>query len=237
MNTDPNKTPDNKPDESLAQRSARLEAEAEAMAKKDFAADEDMMAPTQEPSFSEELDAAEGDMRSMQDELDQAKEQLMRALAETENTRRRSVKEREDAGKYAISKFSKDLLDVADNLRRALEAIPGDLKSVDPRIEGIVGGIEATERELLKSFDKNGIEKMEPLDQPFDPNFHEVMFEAPMPGKPAGTIMQVVEFGYTLNGRLLRPAKVGVTKAEDGGTPPPSQNGTPDGTPHIDTEV
>jgi molecular chaperone GrpE len=149
----------------------------------------------------------------LQDELDKSKDQLLRTMAEMENLRKRSQREREDAAKFAITSFAKDLLDVADTFRRALEAIPSDLKS-DERIKPLIEGIEATEQNLLKSFERNGIKKIEPGEEPFNPNFHEVMFEAVVPGKAAGQIIQVIEAGYILNDRLLRPARVGVSKGD-----------------------
>ncbi len=160
----------------------------------------------------------------LQEQLDKTKDQLVRALAEAENTRKRAQKDREDASKFAVSSFARDLISVADNLRRALDAAP---EETDDATTGLINGIEATERELLKSFEKNGIQKTIPIDQPFDPNFHEVMFEAPFPEKINGTIIQVLEPGYILNGRILRPARVGVAKNPEGGTPdtPPSEPG------------
>lgn len=157
-------------------------------------------------------------IKALETALAQGNDQLLRTVAEMENLRKRSVKEREDASKFAISNFAKDLLDVADNFRRALDAIPVDLRS-DDRIRSIVEGIEATERTLLKAFEKNGIRKLEPMDEPFNANFHEVMFEAPVAGKAAGTIIQLIEVGYVLNDRLLRPARVGVAKGDGGAAP------------------
>lgn len=145
--------------------------------------------------------------------LAEAQDKMMRALAEAENTRRRAKTEREDASKFAVSSFAKDMLEFSNNFGRALAAIPEEVKT-DPKISAITDGISAMERDLLKVFERHGIQKMEPLDQPFNPNFHEVMFEAPMPGKPGGTVIQVIEAGYTLNGRLLRAAKVGIAKSE-----------------------
>ena len=115
-----------------------------------------------------------------------------------------------------------------------MEAVPTDLLDSEPRLKNLVEGIEATERTLLKTFEKHGIQKIEPLDEPFDPNFHEVMFESPAPGKPAGVVMQVMEPGYTLHDRLIRPARVGVTK-DDGSAPAGGEDPTPGG--HIDTEA
>ncbi len=159
--------------------------------------------------------ALEEKVRGLEAALLQSNDQLLRTVAEMENLRKRSVREREDAGKYAVSSFARDLLDVADNFRRALDAIPAELRG-DEKIKPLVEGIEATERTLLKTFEKNGIKKIEPLDEAFNPNFHEVMFEAPVPGKAPGTIMQVIEVGYMINDRLLRAAKVGITKIVPG---------------------
>ena len=156
--------------------------------------------------------------------LEQMRDQMMRALAEAENTRRRAAREREDVRKYALSAFSRDLLSVADNLRRALESVPAEMSSSEPRISALLTGIEATERELIKTLEKNGVRKLNPLGETFDPNFHEVMFETPIPGKPGGTVIQVVETGYILHDRLLRPARVGISRAVDqpaGDGPPP----------------
>lgn len=153
---------------------------------------------------------------NLQQELTEARDRMMRALADAENTRKRAVKDREDAGKYAVSSFARDLLDFGDNFKRALEAMPEDTPPA------ITEGLNAMEHELISTFDRHGIKKIEPLDEMFDANFHEVLFEMPA-DKPAGTIMQVIDAGYVLNGRLLRAAKVGIAKAspaEDGPTDP-----------------
>lgn len=150
-------------------------------------------------------------------EVARLKDHILRALADADNTRKRAVKEREDATKFAITGFARDMLEIADNFRRAIDSVPDEVKNGnDPLVTNILAGIDAIERGLLKTFEKHGIRKIEPMGQIFDPNFHEVMFEAPMPGKPAGTIIQLLEPGYTLNDRLLRPARVGVAKAEPG---------------------
>lgn len=149
--------------------------------------------------------------------LAEAHDKMMRALAEAENTRRRAKQEREDASKFAVSSFAKDLLEFSDNFHRALDAIPADLQN-DERIASIITGLQAMDAALLKTFERHGIQKVEPLDQPFNPNFHEVMFETPVPGKAGGTVIQVVEAGYTLNGRLLRAAKVGIAKSDASGS-------------------
>ncbi len=245
MTSDADKNPQG--EETLAERSARLEAEAHNLAARQ-AANEAAASYESEPETEEEIadalydsESADGEetynaaqsailIKSLQGEVDQLKDQTARALAEAENIRRRSVKEREDASKFAVSGFAKDLLEVADNFARALDAMPTDLIENEPRLKNLVDGIESTQRAMLKTFEKHGIQKIEPLDQPFDANFHEVMFEAAVPGKPAGIIMQVMEAGYILNGRLLRPARVGVTKDDGTGQNPPAGG-------HIDTSA
>ncbi len=170
----------------------------------------------------------------LEEELAKTKDQMMRSVAESENGRKRALKEREDASKFAVSSFSRDLLSVADNLRRALDSVPDELAEQHPQIKNLLDGIEATERELLHGFSKHGIQKTEPLNERFDPNFHEVMFEAPMPDKQAGTIIQVIEAGYTLNGRILRPARVGIAKNDTSQQEPT----TPESSGHIiDTQA
>lgn len=145
------------------------------------------------------------------------RDQLLRALADAENTRRRAARDKEDTAKFAVSGFARDLLDTADNLRRALEAVPEDAKSGDPALATLVEGVEATERQMLTVFAKHGLVKIEPLGEPFDPNYHQAMFEVPDSGYAPGTVAHVMQPGYVLNGRLIRPAMVGVAKGE----PPP----------------
>lgn len=181
----------------------------------------------------EQIEPTENQVRIqlLEEQLDRTKDQMIRALADAENSRKRAHKEREDASRFAISGFARDLLSVADNLRRALEALPNDMLNELPQIKNLADGIEATERELLRCFEKNGIVKTEPLDEKFDPNFHEVMFEAPMPDKKSGTIIQVIEPGYVISDRILRPARVGVSKGVENPSSPPDSGHS------IDTEV
>lgn len=174
----------------------------------------DPLAPTEMEQPTEQAPvSAEAQIHALQEELLQAKDRTMRALADAENTRKRAIKDREDAGKFAIAGFARDLLGFSDNFKRAIEAIPDDIKQSDPRMENIIEGVEAMSRELGSVFERHGIRKIEPMDEMFDPNYHEVMFEAPMPDKKAGIIIQVVEPGYVISDRLLRAAKVGIAKA------------------------
>lgn len=147
-----------------------------------------------------------------QAEVNKLKDQLLRTMAELENYRKRAEREREDMAKFAITGFARDLLTVSDNLRRALESVPVDHEKPEELLKNLLEGVEITEKELLTAFKKHGIEKIEPLDQPFDHHLHQAMFEVEDPDKPAGTIVHVLQPGYSLNGRLLRPAMVGVGK-------------------------
>ncbi len=168
---------------------------------------------TQEAEQAAEETALSDKIALLETSLAQGHDQMMRLAADMENLRKRAQREREDAGKYAVSSFARDLLDVADTFGRALQSIPEDLRA-DERIAPLVTGIEATSRALMNCFEKYGIKKLEPMDEPFDPNFHEVMFETPIPGKQGGIIIQLIEPGYLLHDRLLRPARVGVSKAD-----------------------
>ena len=161
------------------------------------------------------LDEALQQIATLDKELAESKDKMLRALAEAENTRRRAERERQDMAKFSVAGFAKDLLSVSDNLRRALDAVTEEDLAKNEQLKAIYEGVAATERELLRVFDSKHIKKIEPMDQKFDPNFHEVMFEAPVPGKISGTIFQIIEPGYMIHERLLRPARVGVVKNLD----------------------
>jgi molecular chaperone GrpE len=147
-----------------------------------------------------------------QAEVQILKDQLLRTMAELENYRKRAEREREEMAKFAITNFARDLLSVSDNLRRALESVPTDHKNPEDLLKTLLEGVEITEKELLTVFKKQGMEKIEPLGQAFDHHLHQAMFEVEDKDKPAGTIVHVLQPGYSLNGRLLRPAMVGVAK-------------------------
>jgi len=144
-------------------------------------------------------------------ELAETKDRLLRALAETENVRRRTERERTDAARYGGANLAKELLNVADNLRRALDAMPEEQAS-DERMKQLLQGVAATERELLAAFERGGIRRIDPLGERFDHNLHQAMFEVESSGQPPGTIVQVLQPGYVMHDRLLRPALVGVAK-------------------------
>lgn len=154
------------------------------------------------------------------------REKLLRALADTENMRRRTEREVADARSYAVTNFARDMLTVADNVRRALESLPPDARdSADGALVALIDGIELTERDLLKTLDRHGVKRLDPLGQKFDPNFHQAMFEVPNPDVPNGAVVQVVQSGYAIAGRVLRPALVGVAKGGQKSAASPEPNG------------
>ena len=163
------------------------------------------------------------------------KDELLRALAETENVRRRGQRERADLQKYAAGPVVKDLLSVADNLARALESVEAEGLSDDGPLKSLVEGVQMTQRELAQAFERHAIREIEALGQKLDPHVHEAMFEVPDPNQPNGTVVQVVQPGYRLHDRLLRPARVGVAK----GGPAAAPNGgdQPEPGRHLDTEA
>jgi molecular chaperone GrpE len=168
------------------------------------------------PSSSEMAPpTVEVDVAALETELADTKDRLLRALAETENVRRRAQREREEASKYAVAGFAKELLSVADNLRRALDSLP-EAEARDERTRSLLAGVEATERELLRIFEHQGIRRIDPKNERFDHNLHEAVFEAERPEHSAGTIIEVLQPGYLLHDRLLRPAMVGVAKQAPG---------------------
>ncbi|HEV2300749.1 MAG TPA: nucleotide exchange factor GrpE [Stellaceae bacterium] len=144
-------------------------------------------------------------------ELAEMKDRLLRALAETENVRRRAAREREDTRKYALSGFAKDLLSAVDNLRRALDSLPQS-EVRDEKVRGLLEGVAATERELLGVFERHGIRRIDPKGERFDHNLHQAIFETETSDTPAGTVVEVLQPGYVIHDRLLRPAMVGVAK-------------------------
>jgi molecular chaperone GrpE len=141
------------------------------------------------------------------------KDKLLRTLAEMENLRRRTERELSDIRTYAVTNFARDMLTVADNIRRALENVPAEAREhAEGALKGVIEGIELTERDLLKTLDRHGVKRLEPEGQKFDPHMHQAMFEVPNADVPAGTVVQVVQTGYAIGERVLRPALVGVAK-------------------------
>lgn len=177
--------------------------------------------PAQAPS-APAAPAPEARAAELEAEVNRLRDQALRALADAENTRRRAQREIEDNNRYAVANLARDLLPVADNLRRALDSVTAADRGGDQRLEGICAGVELTERELLAVFERFAIKRVDPLGQPFDHNFHQAMFEIETAEYPPGTVAHVLQPGYVIHGRLLRPAMVGVAKAQAGSTPPKS---------------
>jgi len=141
------------------------------------------------------------------------KDRVLRALADVENMRRRSEREAADARTYAVTAFARDLLSVTDNFARALESLPAETRAAaDGALKTFIEGVELTGRELHAALGRHGVKKLEPHGEKFDPNFHQAMFEAPDEALPAGTATQVVQSGWKIGDRVLRPALVGVSK-------------------------
>ena len=146
-------------------------------------------------------------------ELAEAKDKVLRTLAEMENLRRRTTREVADARAYGIAGFARDVLDIADNLQRALDSVPPEAReSADAGLKSLIEGVELTERSLHATMEKNGVRKFDPTGEKFNPNFQQAMYEIPDPSVPAGTVLQVVQQGYMIGERVLRPALVGVSK-------------------------
>jgi molecular chaperone GrpE len=178
---------------------------------------EDAAAPTGEPVVSKPYvmpdDAEPGSVEALQKESAEARDRMLRTLAEMENLRKRTTKEVADARLYGITGFARDVLDIADNLQRALDAVPAEARAnADPGLTALIEGVELTERSLLNALEKHGVKRFDPIGQKFDPNFQQAMFEVPDPSVPSGTVVQVVQAGYTIGERVLRPALVGVAK-------------------------
>ncbi|MES2905791.1 MAG: nucleotide exchange factor GrpE [Pseudomonadota bacterium] len=161
----------------------------------------------------ENIDAASEDSDRLQAELAETKDKLLRALADVENMRRRTEKDVKDASVYAVAKFANDMLSVGDNLRRALDSAPPEIRT-DKVAASLLEGVEITERTLLQTLERYNVKPIAALDAKFDPNFHQAMFEVMNPTEPPGTIMHVIQTGYTIGDRMLRPALVGVAKAK-----------------------
>lgn len=152
-------------------------------------------------------------LAAMTAERDALKDRALRTLAEMENLRRRTEREVADARTYAVTNFARDMLTVADNVRRALDSVPAEARaSAEGALKGLIEGIELTERDLGKTLERHGVKAVEPEGQRFDPNRHQAMFEVPNPDVPAGTVVQVMQSGYVIGDRVLRPALVGVAK-------------------------
>ena len=153
------------------------------------------------------------DLDALRAENAQLKDRVLRTLADLENGRRRAEKDLADSRLYAVTNFARDVLSVADNVRRALESVPDEARAAaEGPLKALLEGLDLTERDLLNTLERNNIHRVDPKGERFDPNFHQAMFEAHDPGVPSGTVREVVQSGYRIGDRVLRPAMVGVAR-------------------------
>lgn len=202
-----------------AQTEAKADAEAPEIDAPETGAPETETPETGAPeteTATEQKDGQDAEAApSVEDRLAETNDQLLRALAELENTRRRADRDRAEALKYGAASFARDMLGVADNLQRALNAVAElDQDTLPDAAKSLLEGVAATERDLIASMGRHKVSPVSPMGEKFDANIHEAMFEAPGTGQPAGTIIEVIETGYMMDERLLRPAKVGIAKDE-----------------------
>jgi len=190
-------------------------------------AEENMKAAAPEKPEAE-TSAAPDTLELAKSENAELRDRYLRLAAEMDNLRRRTERDVRDAKAYAVAGFARDMLAVSDNLRRALEAIPAEAReSGDAGFAALIEGVEMTERSMLAALERHGVKKLEPAGQKFDPNFHQAMFEVPNTEVPNNTVVQVVQAGYTIGERVLRPAMVGVAKG--GPKVVPNESETPAG--------
>ncbi len=159
-----------------------------------------------------DVDETANRIAALEADNSELKDQVLRVAAEMENLRRRTQRDVQDARTYAVTNFARDMLSVSDNLRRALDAIPAEALGADASLKSLAEGVEMTERAMLQALERHGVKKLEPEGQKFDPNFHQAMYEVPNPDLPNNTVVQVVQDGYAIGDRVLRPAMVGVSK-------------------------
>ena len=158
-------------------------------------------------------DPEPGSAEALAKEAADLRDKMLRTLAEMENLRQRTRREVADSKVYGITGFARDVLDIADSLQRTIDAVPAETReSADPLLKSLIEGVELTERSLLSALEKNGVKKFDPAGEKFDPNFQQAMYEVPDPSVPAGTVVQVVQAGYMIGERVLRPALVAVSK-------------------------
>jgi len=159
------------------------------------------------------------DLETLLAETADMRDKLLRTMADMENLRQRTEREKADTARYAISNFARDVLTIGDNLKRAIEHVPAEAAAQDPALKSFLEGVELTERELLNMMERHGVTTIEPLGQRFDPNSQQAMYEVPNPDVPEGTVVEVMQAGYMIGDRCLRPALVAVSKG--GGKPAP----------------
>ncbi|MCA1491018.1 nucleotide exchange factor GrpE [Sinorhizobium alkalisoli] len=190
------------------------------------APEENVKAAEPEATETPEAAAAPDPLELAKAENAELRDKYLRLAAEMDNLRRRTERDVRDAKSYSVAGFARDMLAVSDNLRRALDAIPAEAReSADAGLAALIEGVEMTERSMLAALERHGVKKLDPTGQKFDPNFHQAMFEVPNVEVPNNTVVQVVQAGYTIGERVLRPAMVGVAKG--GPKVASSENETP----------
>ncbi|MGD0026144.1 MAG: nucleotide exchange factor GrpE [Xanthobacteraceae bacterium] len=193
----------------MTEQTARAEDEATPPAEA-AASGVEQAQPTEAAASGVEQAPAKADPEALAAEL---KDKLLRTLAEMENLRKRTEREVADARLYGVASLARDMLVVADNMRRALDAVAPEVRaSAQAGVKALIDGVELTERELVKALEKNGVRQFTPQGEKFDPNLHQAMFEVPSASVLAGSVVQVVQPGYMIGERVLRPALVGVSK-------------------------
>jgi molecular chaperone GrpE len=177
------------------------------------APEEPVLPHSEAPAEAAPAESSADAVALLEAEKAELRDKLLRALAEMENLRRRVEKDLADARAYGVTRFARDMLDVADNLNRAVASFPAEQKvAAEGALKALIDGVELTERDLLKKMEGHGVRRISPEGEKFDPNFHQAMFEAPDETKPSGTVMTVVQAGYVIGERVLRPAMVGVSR-------------------------
>ena len=197
--------------------------DAEGPENEEAAADALGLDDVEEGPFSDEEEEGNSRIIELEEEVADLKDKLLRALADAENIRRRAERDKMEASKYAITGFARDIVGVSDNLRRALDSVDEEIRKKDEAVENLFVGIEMTEREMLNTFERYNVKTIEALGKPFDYNRHEALFEVEDTEKPHGTVVQVMQTGYILHDRLLRPAKVGISKGGPKQAPAPEK--------------
>lgn len=191
-------------------------------------------APAEVPAPVEATDEQQVALKALEAEVADLKDRLLRQMAETENVRKRADRERQEAARFGIAPFARDLMPVADNLLRAILSVPVERRA-DEAVSTLIAGIELTEKDLMSAFEKHGLKRIHPDGEPFDANYHQAVAEAPGAAK-AGTVLTVIQSGYKIDERLIRPALVVISKGPGATAPPPQGEGGGPGS-HVDTSA
>jgi molecular chaperone GrpE len=181
-------------------------------ANEDQAKAADSQKANQQTAGAEQPAQPGADLDALLAENAEMRDRLLRTMADMENLRRRTEREKADTARYAISNFARDVLTIGDNLQRTIDHVPAEAAAQDPALKSFLEGVELTERELLNVLERHGVARIEPLGQRFDPNCHQAMYEVQNPEVPEGTVVEVMQSGYVIGDRCLRPALVAVAK-------------------------